>query len=380
MKLSHTTLLAILASSALVSAAPTATYDHTSTINTMVKREDLNQVLEHLNELKTLRVKRDTIGDEDELALMELDKRADSVLGNLISALANSGLLSDVFNTLTTNDELKSSILSIVKATIQAALVQGPTLIKAIWNSGLLQSVFSKILNDSDLRSALLAAGKALFSTALNLVQNFLGSKTGSSSSSTASAAAKRDIDPLSFTVAEKREALVDGDMITERDLGDIVSFVIDQIQSSGLISNLILQIMSNPETTINFLTSALKNGLVLVEDIYGWAKDNGLLASGISWLQNSDNGIISTLGSFLAGSISSGDVSSDEFDNAGSATVTATTKATTTKAATAAATGAAAGTTTAAAVATGGSGDLGFLSKYAQEGATTLYKKRMLY
>lgn len=54
MKFSSATVLAILASSACVSAAPTFTV----TEQTMVKREDINEVLNLIEEIKALNVKR----------------------------------------------------------------------------------------------------------------------------------------------------------------------------------------------------------------------------------------------------------------------------------------------------------------------------------
>lgn len=378
MKLSTTTIFAILATTALTNAAAIDTPTATSNSGLVVKREDLNEVMEQLQQLRSLKVKREEI--DDEMALVEFDKRAESVLGNLISALANSGLISQVFDDLTSAPELKEAIVAILKATLQAAVVQGPTLIKGIWNSGLLQDVFKTVLNDSDLRSALLGAGKALFSTAVNLVQNFLGSKTDTSSSSAASAAAaasKREI----TIISERSDS--DSQDIEQRDLGDIISFIVTEIKDSGLVSSLFNKITQDPEATINFLSSALKTGAVVVKDVYSWAKSSGVLAEGISWLKNSDNGIISTLASFLGNALNTGSVSADEFDNAttsAAATVattkTATATAANTTAAAAAAAAVAGSTTTAAA-----DSDLSFLSKYAEPGATTLYRaKRMVY
>jgi len=381
MKLQNTALLAILASASMASAAPT-TANNGETGTRIVKRQDVNEVMEILDELKSLKVKRDEVPDD--AALMELDKRADNVIGNLITALSNSGLIGEVINDLTSNPQLKDSILAIVKSALQAAVVQGPTLIKAIWNSGLIQDVFNKILNDGDLRSALLAAGKSLFLTALNLLSSFFGNKSGDNT------AAKRELDltkaiasmekrsalAAPMEVTEKRSANVDeADLISERDLIDIVGNIVSSIYDSGIVQNLISKIMEDPQASIDFLTSALKQGAVIVEDIYGWAKDSGILASGIGWLENSDNGIVSALGEFLAGAIGSGNVTAEEFDNSSSSTSTPSTGGasltdTTTKT----------GTTTAA-PAVGTETGLGFLSKYAQEGATTLYRaKRMAY
>lgn len=366
MRLSNTTILAILATSTFVNAAPTVVEDASKT-NTVVKKEDLNEVLDHLAELKNLKSKRDLLEGEE---LADLEKRADNVLSNLISALANSGLISDVFNTLTSDSQLRSIIGNIVKSTLHAVIVQGPDLIKAIWNSGLLQNIFNKILNDGELRGALLNAGKALFSTAIDLVGKFIGNDNGNNNG------AKRDVLSIADMkeMNEKRESDLE-----ERDLLDIVSFVVQQIKDSGIVSDLINKVMSDPQGAIDFLTSALKTGAVLAGDVYDWSKESGVLQDGIDWLESSDNQIIETLGEFLAGSISSGNVTSEEFDSAsGSSTAKATGTADIGEIASDLAT---VGTTTTAA---GGSSkatdDLSFLSAYAQDGATTMYRKRAIY
>lgn len=363
MRLSNTTILAILATSTFVNAAPTVVEDASKT-NTVVKKEDLNEVLDHLAELKNLKSKRDLLEGEE---LADLEKRADNVLSNLISALANSGLISDVFNTLTSDTQLRSIIGNIVKSTLHAVIVQGPDLIKAIWNSGLLQNIFNKILNDGELRSALLNAGKALFSTAIDLVGKFIGNDNGNG--------AKRDV----MTIADMKEMNEKRENdLEERDLLDIVSFVVQQIKDSGIVSDLINKVMSDPQGAIDFLTSALKTGAVLAGDVYDWSKESGVLQDGIDWLESSDNQIIETLGEFLAGSISSGNVTSEEFDNAsGSSTPKATGTADIGEIASDLAT---VGTTTAAGGSSEATDDLSFLSAYAQDGATTMYRKRAIY
>lgn len=179
MKFSQTTLLAVLASSAFVSAAPAIVAEQS-----MVKREDVNDVLAILKEIKEHNAKREYLEGD---ALIEHDKRADSALGNLISALSNSGIIGQVWNTLTTNDAIKTSLSNIVQSAIQTAVVQGPALISAIWNSGLLGDIFNDFLNDTDLRSAFLDVAKSIFGTAVNLITSWL---SGSSSSSTTTAAA----------------------------------------------------------------------------------------------------------------------------------------------------------------------------------------------
>ncbi|KAG5420966.1 hypothetical protein I9W82_000056 [Candida metapsilosis] len=303
MKFSQTTLLAVLASSAFVSAAPAIVSDQS-----MVKREDVNDVLAILKEIKEHNAKREFLEGD---ALIEHDKRADSALGNLISALANSGIISQVWNTLTTNDAIKTSLTNIVKDAIQTAVVQGPALISAIWNSGLLGDIFNDFLNDTDLRNAFLGVAKSLFGTAVNLITSWLSGSSSSSATTTAAAS-------TSTGAAAKRELLdLNAEYIDKRDLTSIIQYIVQEISDSGIVSSLVNKALADPQASISFLTSALKNGLVIAEDVYNWAKQSGLWDSALSYIENNAGTWASAIASFLGNALTSGTVSASEIDNA---------------------------------------------------------------
>ncbi|KAI5967661.1 hypothetical protein CANMA_002841 [Candida margitis] len=352
MKFSQTTLLAVLASSAFVSAAPAIVSEQS-----MVKREDVNDVLAILKEIKEHNAKREFLEGD---ALIEHDKRADSALGNLITALTNSGIIGQVWNTLTTDSSIKSSLSNIIQSAIQTAVVQGPALISAIWNSGLLGDIFNTFLNDSDLRSAFLGVAQSIFGTAVNLITSWL---SGSSSSSTTTTSAAS----TSTGAAAKRELLdLNAEYIDKRDLSSIISFIVQEISDSGIVSSLVNKVLADPTASINFLTSAFKNGLVIAEDVYSWAKQSGLWDTALSYIENNAGTWASAIASFLGNALKSGTVSSSEIDNANTSVSARSTTTTSTSAAavaaaagTTAATGtaaAAAATTTAAATASSGS------------------------
>lgn len=343
MKFSQTTLLAVLASSAFVSAAPAIVAEQS-----MVKREDVNDVLAILKEIKEHNAKREYLEGD---ALIEHDKRADSALGNLISALSNSGIISQVWNTLTTNDAIKTSLSNIVQSAIQTAVVQGPALISAIWNSGLLGDIFNDFLNDTDLRSAFLDVAKSIFGTAVNLITSWL---SGSSSSSTTTAAAS-----TSTGTAAKRELLdLNAEYIDKRDLSSIIQFIVQEISDSGIVSSLVNKALADPQASISFLTSAFQNGLVIVQDVYDWAKQSGLWDSALSYISANAGTWASAIASFLGNALTSGTVSASEIDNASSSVSARSTTPVSTAAAAnsaiAATTAAPAATSTTAAAATG--------------------------
>ncbi|CAH2351210.1 putative opaque-phase-specific protein OP4 [[Candida] railenensis] len=322
MKFSQATLLAILATSAFVSAAPTETVNFEST-DIIVTRQDANEILDIIAEIKSIHAKRDFAEGEE---YHELSRRADSLIGNLITAFANSGILGTIWNTLTTDETLKSEISGLIKSAVQAAIVQGPALIKAVWNSGLIGNIFNEFLNDTDLQSALLAVGKSLFSSAANLLLNY-----GGSSTTTAAAAAKRDALPTQAVV--KRESyeadvmLSERDILDKRDLSSLITTIVTEISNSGIITTLINKVLANPEQSISLLTSALKQGLVLAEDLYSWAKSSGVLDSALTYIQNNGGAIVSALGKFLAAALGSGTITADQINSAGG-TTTATTAA----------------------------------------------------
>lgn len=359
MKLSQTTLFAILASSAFVSAAPASVVAE----NSLVTRGDANEILELLGELKQVNEKRDLVSESESF---ELSKRADSLVTELVAALASSGVIADVWDTLTQDEALRSEILNIVKTTVKAALVQGPALLKAIWDSGLISKLFHDILNDSNLRSVLLRLAKSLFSTALNLLKAYKSGKSGSSATATAavvgvetntavavavttdnsvatagsdssdSSSGGSDVDisgipsPSQYNSGAKRD-FIDGEFLDKRDVASIVTTVAKQVKDSGLVSSLIQKVMEDPEKSISFLTSLLKKGFVLAEDLIGWAKSSGLLDDALEYLEKNGGQYSGALASFLGEQLDNGNVTASDIDNADTSdALTGTTIATT--------------------------------------------------
>ncbi|KAI5950972.1 hypothetical protein KGF54_004046 [Candida jiufengensis] len=300
MKFTQATLIAVLASSTFVSAAPAIVSEQT-----MVKREDINDVLAILKELKAHQAKREFLeGDE----LIEHDKRADSVLGELITALANSGIINDVWTALTTNPAITTTLQNIIQAAIQTAVVQGPALIEAVWNSGLLGTIFNKFLNDTDLRNAFLDVAKSIFGTAVNLITSWLSGGSSSGTTTTAAAAA----------TAKSRREIIDGsEYLDKRDLASIIGWIVQEISDSGIVQSLVNKVIADPAASINFLTSAFQTGLVVAEDVYSWAKSSGLWDSALSYIQANAGTWAGAIASFLGNALSSGQISASDINNA---------------------------------------------------------------
>lgn len=302
MKYTTPTLLAILASASFASAAPTS-IDNTEFTHSLVKKEDVGQALLILDEIASLNHKRSLSEDDGEIH--ELSKRADNLLSELLSALSSSGIIGDVWHILTNDEQLKGVLGDLIKSAVRGAIAQGPALIKAVWQSGLLQTVFSDIWNNQELRSALFNVAKAVFSSGLNLLKAFLANRNSGDNNNS------------------KREELPEvhnfnPDMYYDkRDLVSVAQTVVNAIRQTGIVQNLVKKALADPQASISFLTSALKNGVVVAKDIYNWSKDNGILQAGLNFISEHGPTFAKDIASFLGNKIQSGEASVSDIDNA---------------------------------------------------------------
>ncbi|KAK8438553.1 hypothetical protein ACI3LY_001398 [Candidozyma auris] len=320
MKYTTPTLLAILASASFASAAPTAVNFESQT-TTLVKKDEVANALSILDEIASLNQKRDLIEDEGELH--ELSKRADNLLGQLLSALSSSGIIGDVWNILTTDQQLKSVLGDLIKSAVQGAITHGPALIKAVWQSGLLQKVFSDIWNSPELKSALFNVAKAIFSSGLNLLKAFLANRNNNNNGQQKREAEAAAIEEFNFNP----------DMYYDkRDLLDVAQTVVTAIKNTGIVQNLVKKALADPQASISFLTNALKNGVVVAKDIYNWSKDNGLLQSGLDFIKKNGPTFAKDIANFLGGKIANGEASVKDIDDADAGTSSGTSTASTKK------------------------------------------------
>lgn len=327
MKLSSTALLALLVSATAVSAAPTQITAENVNTNSLVKKSDVNDVLALIEQLGQNKQKRDLIEDEHEL--IEFDKRQDSLLAQLITALQNSGLIADIWKILTTDTALRTVVVGLVKKAIQGAIADGPALIQALWQSNLLQTIFKDVFENSQLRPILFSIGKAIFQSGLNLLKAFLASRTGGTS--TPSGASKREAEAVRF---DEISALNADEYIDKRDMMAVAEQVYTAIKNTGLVQGLVQKALANPQASISLLTNVLKQGWVVGEDIYNWANQSGLLKKGLQWMSANGATYANDVAKFLGNMITQGKASVSDVDNAApisySSTSTPTTGATT--------------------------------------------------
>lgn len=329
MKLSHSTLLAILATSAVVSAAPSPVVSQQALGSGLVKKSDISDALSIIQELGELKGKRDQITD-DETQLFELSKRADSLVSQLLTALANSGIIGNVWTIITTDTQFQTVIKTVVKAAFQGALTYGPSLIKAIWSSGLLQSVFKTIFTNSSIKSVLLLVAKSIFGSGLNLLKAYLAKLTGGSTTTTTAVSTT-----TTAAVAAKREVAMDkfddNMYYDKRDLVSVAETVVSAIKSTGIVQSLVAKAVADPDASILFLETVFKEGLVVSEDIYEWTKDSGLLTEGLDYIAKSGNKYAADIAEFLGSEIAGGNATVSDIDNAGSVSSAAAAAQTTT-------------------------------------------------
>lgn len=318
MKFATPTLLAILATSAVVGAAPTkieATHS-----SELVRKSDITNALSIIEELGQLNQKRELLEDGDEL--MELSKRADSLLAELISALTSSGIITHVWTFLTTDSTLRTGIFNLIKKAVTLAITDGPTIIKAVFDSGYIQKFFSLIYNNTSLRATLFSVAKTIFSSGLNLLKAFLANRTSTTAATTA---AKREVETREVAEFNSEE------FYDKRDLISVAETVYTAIKNTGIVQSLVTKVLADPSAAISFLSSALKTGLVVAEDIYGWAKSSGILTSGLNWIGAHGGTFAGEIAQFLGGQIANGNATVSDIDNASTAsTTTTTTKAVT--------------------------------------------------
>lgn len=324
MKLSTTALVAVLLSTAAVSAAPTQITAEKIDTNSLVKKSDINDVMALIEQLGQNNQKRALI--EDEAQLLELATRDQSLLAQLITALLNSGLIGDIWKILTTDQQLKSLVVGMVKSAIKGAIAQGPALIQAVWQSGLLQTIFKDIFQNGELRPLLFSAAKAIFSSGLNLLKAFLAMRNGGSSGTTpapstgSGAAAKRELDTdASDNVIRLFDLsqLGDDDFIDKRDMLAVAQQVYTAIKNTGLVQGLVQKALADPQASISLLTNVLKKGWVLGTDVYNWANQSGILQSGLKWLGANGATYASDVAQFLGNQIAQGKASVSDIDNA---------------------------------------------------------------
>lgn len=322
MKLSTSTLLAIAAATVVngqaVPVANAVTYTPEQILDKIIgelqgfksflddalpqKRDQIDDLTASLKEIAAkfdAAVQKRDLSEEG----IEITKRdLGTAIGSFISALLNSGIISDAWNTISNDANLKSQLSSLVLSAFNGLVAALPNLLSALWNSGLIQNIVKTIFSNQAILSAIGDLVKEVF----NIIVGLFSSKTS-----------KRELDEMvnSFNSLVARDGI---------DFGSIISNVINWAVNWA---------KSNPDT--------IKSIFNLVINAVG-----PLITQGITWLFSGSNlsNIIDTIVKAIGLTLSSPEASAavsklqdlasataekSEASATGSATATATTSAT---------------------------------------------------
>lgn len=265
MKFSQATLLALATAAVANGSAIPAAQANAAPV--AFNQDQLISALQNLNAVldEATTHKRELTAEEIQLATRDLGL----AISGVISAFINLGILGDIWNTITTDQNLRDQIVSLAKLAIAGLFAALPNLLSAIWNSGLLQNIFSKLVNDQGLQQALLNLVKEAFLA-------ILGYFTGGSSSSSSTPQQQ-----------QKRAEMV------QRDIGDIISSIFNWITN---------WVQQNPEAFQNFLTTAINFLAQIGGTLFNWLQTSGIWDSIMKWIGENSGGIVDFIVKLLGG------------------------------------------------------------------------------
>lgn len=130
---------------------------------------------------------------------------------------------------------------------------------------------------------------------------------TGATTSFTAATAAATGNNVLS-SLASKYKREEAPPFLDERDAADLVQSAVDAISNSGLLSEFVNKTLADPSAGSSFLSTALQEGTIGVEDLYNWAKSSGAFDKFISWLKTNAPTYFGSFSGVINALVDSGD------------------------------------------------------------------------
>lgn len=92
----------------------------------------------------------------------------------------------------------------------------------------------------------------------------------------------------------------VQNEYLTEREVQDVSSALVSQLKNSDLVESFLSKLTANSGQASDFLSQVLKQGAVSLDEVYGWAKDAGIVDSMLTTLENSGNEYATTFANWL--------------------------------------------------------------------------------
>lgn len=275
MKLSHSTLLAVLASSVAVQAAPAPIVEKLQT--QLAKRDDLERALAQYEELQALKVKRTDLANE-------LAEREYEIVTQVLTAIKDTDLAPVVLKFFVSNDTLKNLTITGLEYVIKSGLISLQQLLDLAVQSGLVVSVVNDVLTNCTVYVSIIDLVESLVK---NVVLGLLSKREGP----------KRP-----YTLEEgmellRRDGLMQAGMLEgldaeKRDVDDIIVNLLESLAESGLAT----QVVETVLTDLSFLLFGAElikelnsEGLINISSLISAVTLSGLLSQLVKEFLNFD-------------------------------------------------------------------------------------------
>lgn len=277
MKLSHSALLAVMATSAVVQAAPAPIKDRQLT--QLTKRDDLERALAQYEELQALKIKRSDLD-------AELTEREYQIVTQVLTAIKDTELAPVVLKFFVSNTTLKNLTITGLEYVIKSGLISLHQLLDLAVQSGLVVSVVNDVLSNCEVYVSIIDIAKSL-------VKNLLGGLL------------KRDGPKRPYTLEEgmemlRRDGLMTPGMLEQtsdvgaekRDVDEIVVNLLESLASSGLASQVVETVLTDT-SFLSFGAELIKElnsqGLIKISTLVSAVSQSGLLPQLIKEFLNFD-------------------------------------------------------------------------------------------
>lgn len=229
MRLTTTSAIAILAYSSATAAAPTVNDKSSNSHGLIIKRLDFDS---ELAELEAFRAKRESF--EGEIA-----KREYKIVTDVLSAIRDTELAPQILDYFIESPTFSPIVISVILAVLKSGALSLTTLFTVLDQSNLIGKVVTDLISDCSLYVDLFNIAKQYIGNLIPLVQNLISSGLSSLNlrDQIYEEEVKRDL-----VFMEKRSELA------ERDLQDVVVNLLESLANSGLASQVVKALLTDPE------------------------------------------------------------------------------------------------------------------------------------
>ncbi|KAG7661047.1 uncharacterized protein J8A68_005419 [[Candida] subhashii] len=258
MKLSHTTLLAILATFTAAQSLPSEIQASNSFELTKRQEESITDLINTINEFK---VKRNDFQDSNELA-----KREYQIVTEVLAAVNNSQLAPAVLQYFVTNPTFQPIIINGVITVSKLGLIPLETVLQVVTESNLATNVIHDLISDCSLYVDLFNIAKPIIADMVDKIKDAI-------LSGVTSLITRDDKGALN-------EFVFDDAAMEKRDTEDVVVNLLESLYSSGLATSVVKSILTDTSYipfAINLVKAMLANNLINLSSLLNALKQSGL-------------------------------------------------------------------------------------------------------